>query len=61
MRPELKAVVKAGGLTETSGDDVFSHAGSAGDWSIGALVTGMGPELARSATRQRSPPVLPIT
>jgi adenosylhomocysteine nucleosidase len=52
MRPELKALVKAGGLTETSADDVFSHAGSAKDWSIGALVTGMGPDLARSATRR---------
>ncbi len=52
MRPELKAVVKSGGLAETPADDVFSHSGSAGDWSIGALVTGMGPELARRATRR---------
>jgi adenosylhomocysteine nucleosidase len=52
MRPELKAVVKAGELTATPDDDVFSHAGSAGEWSIRALVTGMGPELARQATRR---------
>jgi adenosylhomocysteine nucleosidase len=52
MRPELKAVVKAGELTETTDDAVFSHAGSAGNWSVGALVTGMGPELARQATRR---------
>jgi adenosylhomocysteine nucleosidase len=52
MRPELKAVVKAGGLTATPDDRTFCHHGSAGDWSVRTLVTGMGPELARQATRR---------
>ena len=52
MRPELKAVVKSGGLGETPDDAVFSHSGSVGDWSVGAFVIGMGPELARRATRR---------
>ena len=52
MRPELKAVVKAGGLRETHDDAVFSHSGLVGDWSVGAFVIGMGPELARRATRR---------
>jgi adenosylhomocysteine nucleosidase len=52
MRPELKAVVEAGGLEETPHDAVFSHAGMAGEWSVHAVVTGMGPELAREVTRR---------
>ena len=52
MQPELKAIVKSFGLTATPGDPVFSHAGTAGDWWVGALVTGMGPALAREATRR---------
>ena len=52
MQPELKAIVKSFGLQPTSGDAVFSHSGSAGQWWIGALVTGMGPALAGEATRR---------
>jgi len=50
MQPELKAVVKAFGLRAAKGDAVFSHTGTAGDWWVGALATGMGPVLARAAT-----------
>ena len=50
MKPELKAIVKAMALQPTSSDDVFSHAGRVGQWSVGALVTGMGPALAKEAT-----------
>jgi adenosylhomocysteine nucleosidase len=50
MQPELKAVVKSFGLRAQSTDAVFSHTGVVGDWWVGALVTGMGPELARAAT-----------
>jgi nucleoside phosphorylase len=52
MRPELKAVVTAFGLRAAPGDAVFSHTGVAGGWSVGSLVTGMGPALAREATRR---------
>ncbi len=52
MQPELKAVIKSFGLTGTTGDVVFSHEGRAGDWSVAALVTGMGPALAREATER---------
>ncbi len=51
MQPELKAIVKSFGLQPTSGDDVFSHTGTVGTWWAGTLVTGMGPALARQATR----------
>jgi nucleoside phosphorylase len=50
MKPELKAIVKAMGLQPGSDDGVFSHTGTVGDWSVGTLVTGMGPALAREAT-----------
>jgi adenosylhomocysteine nucleosidase len=52
MQPELKAIVQSFGLKPKSGDDVFSHAGRAGSWWVGSLVTGMGPALAREATRR---------
>jgi adenosylhomocysteine nucleosidase len=52
MQPELKAIVKSFRLRPTEGDDVFTHAGSAGDWSVVTLVTGMGPALAREATQR---------
>ncbi len=52
MQPELKAVVKSFGLIPTSDDAVFSHAGTVGAWSVGALVTGMGPALSREATER---------
>jgi nucleoside phosphorylase len=52
MRSELKAVVRAGGLTRTSGDPVFSHFGTAGNWSVRAGIIGMGPEAARAATER---------
>jgi adenosylhomocysteine nucleosidase len=52
MKPELKAIVKSFGLRPTPEDPVFSHAGTAGSWGVAALVTGMGPALAREATRK---------
>ena len=50
MKPELKAIVHSFALKSTSADPVFSHAGTAGSWWVGSLVTGMGPALARKAT-----------
>ena len=41
MRPELKAVVRAGSLTRTENDAVFSHSGSAGEWTVLAGVIGI--------------------
>jgi adenosylhomocysteine nucleosidase len=52
MQPELKAIVKSFGLRSAEGDDLFTHAGSAGDWSVVTLVTGMGPAVAREATQR---------
>jgi adenosylhomocysteine nucleosidase len=52
MQPELKAIVQSFGLKTRSGDEVFSHAGKAGSWWVGSLVTGMGPALAREAARR---------
>jgi adenosylhomocysteine nucleosidase len=52
MKPELKAIVKSFGLRPTPADPVFSHDGTAGEWGVAALVTGMGPALAREATRK---------
>ena len=52
MKPELKAIVKSFGLQPSPEDPVFSHTGSAGSWEVAALVTGMGPALAREATRK---------
>jgi nucleoside phosphorylase len=52
MRPELKAVVRAGGLSRAQGDPVFSHSGTVGNWSVSSGVIGMGPALAREATRR---------
>jgi nucleoside phosphorylase len=52
MHPELKAVVRAGSLTRTENDPVFSHTGSAGAWTVLAGVIGMGPTVARLATER---------
>jgi adenosylhomocysteine nucleosidase len=52
MKPELKAIVKAFGLEPSPQGSLFSHAGTAGSWGVSALVTGMGPALAREATRR---------
>jgi adenosylhomocysteine nucleosidase len=52
MRPELKAVVRAGGLARTPGDGVFSHRGVAGEWSVWAGLIGIGPTLAEKMTRR---------
>ncbi len=52
MQPELKAIVTSFGLRPTTNDPVFTHAGTAGNWSVTTLVTGMGPALAREATRR---------
>jgi adenosylhomocysteine nucleosidase len=52
MKPELKAIVKSFGLQATAEDPVFTHTGRAGSWGVAALVTGMGPALAREATHK---------
>jgi nucleoside phosphorylase len=52
MKPELKAIVKSFGLKPTPEDPVFTHAGVAGSWGVATLITGMGPALAREATRK---------
>jgi adenosylhomocysteine nucleosidase len=52
MQPELKAIVKSFDLKPTAKDPVFSHIGTAGAWEVASLVTGMGPGLAREATRK---------
>jgi adenosylhomocysteine nucleosidase len=52
MKPELKAIVKSFGLQPSPEDPVFSHTGRTGAWGVAALVTGMGPALAREATRK---------
>jgi nucleoside phosphorylase len=52
MRSELKAVVRAGQLTRDSENDVFSHTGMVGTWTVMAGVIGMGPAVARQATER---------
>ncbi len=52
MRPELKAVVRSGGLQRTVDDPVFSHAGTVAGWSVSAGIIGIGPALARLATER---------
>src|ERR1039458_4569969 len=52
MQPELKAIIASFGLKPAKGGPVFSHTGSAGGWSVASLVIGMGPALAREATRK---------
>jgi len=52
MRPELRAVVRAGGLARISGSPVFSHAGTTGRWSVAAGIIGIGPASARTATER---------
>ncbi len=51
MQPELKAVITSFGLKPAKADPVFSHTGTAGEWSVASLTIGMGPALARDATR----------
>ncbi|MGO8863375.1 MAG: hypothetical protein ACLQRH_21825 [Acidimicrobiales bacterium] len=50
MRPELKAVVRAGGLARTTANPWFSHSGTTGRWSVVAGIIGIGPSSARAAT-----------
>jgi nucleoside phosphorylase len=52
MRPELRAVVKAGGLDRRSAHEVFSHSGVVGTWSVSAGIIGMGPAVSRVATEK---------
>ena len=52
MRPELKAVVRAGGLSRISDDTAFSHTCTTGDWAVSAGIIGIGPALAREATER---------
>jgi len=52
MRPELKAVVRAGGLRRAGGSAPFSHGGTAGTWTVVAGVLGVGPSSARRTTER---------
>jgi len=52
MRPELKAVVRAGALQRISPAVPFSFGGRAGTWTVLAGVIGMGPSTARRATER---------
>jgi nucleoside phosphorylase len=52
MRPELRAVVRAGSLHRTTGHALFSHGGTSGSWTVVAGVIGGGPSSARRATER---------
>jgi nucleoside phosphorylase len=52
MRPELRAVVRAGALQRTDHDTPFSHGGTAGSWTVRAGIIGVGPTRARRATER---------
>jgi nucleoside phosphorylase len=52
MKPELKEIVRSFELHPTPDDPDFTHQGTVGSWSVATLVTGMGPEKARIATRR---------
>jgi len=52
MQAELKAVVDAFGLRPGSSAGVCTHTGTVGDWSVGSLVTGIGPSNAAAAARR---------
>jgi hypothetical protein len=52
MRPELKAVVRAGALVRGGDGAVFTHEGSVGTWEVVAGLIGMGPAVARTATER---------
>ena len=52
MKPELKEIVRSFDLQPTPDDPDFTHRGAVGTWSVATLVTGMGPEKARIATRR---------
>jgi nucleoside phosphorylase len=49
MRPELKALVRAGNLAKT-GESLFRYSGVVGDWTVLAGLIGMRPAMAREAT-----------
>jgi nucleoside phosphorylase len=52
MKPELKEIVRSFDLHSTPDDPDFTHRGDVGAWTVVTLVTGMGPEKARIATRR---------
>jgi nucleoside phosphorylase len=52
MRPELRAVVRAGALVKGNERAPFSHYGTVGPWRVDAGVIGMGPAAARAATER---------
>jgi nucleoside phosphorylase len=52
MRPELKAVVRAGVLERGGDGEVFTHRGTVGTWAVEAGIIGMGPATARRATER---------
>jgi adenosylhomocysteine nucleosidase len=52
MRPELRAVVRAGALRPTKANGPFTHGGKAGTWSVVAGVIGVGPASAGRVTER---------
>jgi uridine phosphorylase len=52
MRPELRAVVRAGALKPLTHGAPFSHGGTAGTWTVRAGLIGVGPNAARQATER---------
>jgi nucleoside phosphorylase len=52
MRPELKAVVKAGRLEKAAAESLFSHHGLVGQWSVSAGLIGIGPAAASTSTER---------
>jgi adenosylhomocysteine nucleosidase len=52
MRPELKAVVRAGALVRHADAGPFSHTGTVGAWTVSAGLLGVGPSSAHRATEQ---------
>ena len=52
MRPELKAVVQAGGLRREPGAARNAHRGTVGGWSVWAAILGMGPGPAAAVTSE---------
>src|ERR1700722_15193899 len=52
MRPELRAVVRAGTLIRRADEGGFSYTGTVGTWTVSAGLLGVGPSSARRATEQ---------
>lgn len=52
MRPELKAIVRAGALSKLPEGGPFSHGGDIGGWTVSAGLIGIRPSLAGPATER---------